>query len=469
MSVNGRSAAALPTLLAINAATSVDQTRTARNRRAYNTAPRATRTFLIVITGSFHAMKISIPLFILILALSGCNAAHADKLCDVSPTETWARFGITQRGAHIGTMTTRGGTSEFLLQWFEIRYSEYDVLQSNGYFAERAQLAALLSVQTERGTLKRFKLVGSRNKERVTLRDSGPLQIAGAEQHSFEQYVDRCKDFNRQQEIEPAPMCLIQAQSAERHFSLFLSDQVFAGPTSTNGKVVELRSRPESHRWADELIADSSIRVWLGEMTAIDGAVYFVRLHIIAIPRETDSSDVLGIFTLSHKVRRLEGPMPEGSPWRSKHQFVSMLQAFKRLGITELRDPGSPQIREIVERHFGGPRTIKEITSDGVAIFGSWTKAMDAACPFSEVTHLPLFGTLNGVRVQVHSLQWDEDNREDMPSLLIARMISFDWPHDEQWDAAQDSYWIRSKAAFSLPIKFNAQENARSQANAKCN
>ena len=113
--------------------------------------------------------------------------------------------------------------------------------------------------------------------------------------------------------------------------------------------------------------------------------------------------------------------------------------------------------------------TIEPPTSDGVAIFGSWTKAMDAACPFSEVTHLPLFGTLNGVRVQVHSLQWDEDNREDMPSLLIARMISFDWPHDEQWDAAQDSYWIRSKAAFSLPIKFNAQENARSQANAKCN
>jgi hypothetical protein len=136
--------------------------------------------------------------------------------------------------------------------------------------------------------------------------------------------------------------------------------------------------------------------IWTGGMREKDPSsgdtIFHARLNTLELKRDSNHPEVVvGILSQQHAVRRLDGPVPEGSPWQDR---LALSNALYQLEMADFAwwDPwtdtnSETDFNERITDLAGRPFTKKDLHALIVEMYGSIETGTQLTCRFPESTH----------------------------------------------------------------------------------
>ncbi len=353
--------------------------------------------------------------------------------------------------------TDDAGRIAVLLQWLELGYSDYDIMQSSGYFQDRFSVIGrmILRISNENAeatnhTFHEVRFTGTRLNNELTLHEDPIPGSVDFEADVLDSVLDATRQWNDSHSKEHAPLHVLHfdasgsdEQDIRFHIRLhMLKPLSHLAPEGEKYDRMRISRLDESSMasWKAWAWSTPTARVWNGEIREVGKSE--LRLFLIGVPssmRETERGLFLGWLKSSRSVKRLLGPMPPDSVWTSRLQYVRFLQEVQDAMIEDFLDPESAQvIEEIAERSLGFLRPVQELHADAIRIFGSFDAAVDATCRLPETWHYPMFAVEHDGQFFAYSSIFDSDDA-GIGAILRLRLMRSTVPLDEFFEVDVDA------------------------------
>ena len=326
------------------------------------------------------------------------------------------RFGRLSCGKWIGSWPAPDGQIPFTVDWCRAEYSDYDIMQSKGFFQGRAAIIARLACSNPgpHSRLDPLLFSGKAEGNVITLWQIPLPALSDIGDESANAVCDYIQRLNTRlrETTEPWRTSRLTVRDTGERIEM----NVLAGsrlPTSSTQLALRRVDVPSiahdawvgaAHYQNRTLGADCFERLFVSWVTP-DGSSHPSALPPSEAVRTWDRIG-FGFFSCSNRDRRLEGDVPANSVWQSRQQFVRFIQQTWEMGIETLEDPLPPEVQALLQREIGEVRSAARLKEDAEEIFGSWDAMMTATCPFAEAFHFPVFAVVRSNHAVVLSLQW---------------------------------------------------------------
>lgn len=143
----------------------------------------------------------------------------------------------------------------------------------------------------------------------------------------------------------------------------------------------------------DDPTVDVITRRWTGVFLDSYDADRPMRMRLevrTVVPRDGGPPVTIGALTVRPSVRRFEGSMPPGCPWRDRRQLGVALRRLSESGIDWQAGVWDARAQAILSESAGRTVTEHEFHDTLMQLFGSFASAATIMCPLLEVQHVPV-------------------------------------------------------------------------------
>lgn len=310
------------------------------------------------------------------------------KSAEVIGTE----FGLSHSGVWSWRSQQGSESIEADLHWQSLGFSDYDMRQTRGSLIGRTCIVARIEIV-------RAGLANVSNKQRS---DS---VVFGARIGDvvYLTDVESLLPIRNNEDLMPEGIIAAMKHWNEAHPN-GIADALELNLSGPDHVEVKLRLRHDIPLLQTEITALEAIAVpietpeaigalWSGELCPKDLATSAEKPCMLTRIQISEQDEVvIGFFSNRNEIKRLEGSVPAGSPWKSREQFIQCMQELNEAGISDFNGEIPSKFGEIVEKRLGQSRRPDQMIQDAIDIFGSWDAMVSATCDLPEIVHLPFVG-----------------------------------------------------------------------------